>query len=126
MSGSITGSYSCLLPSSLDVRGFQVLKILLDANDFTEIIDWQTCRVSEPPITAFELSDEDLEAVIASVDAQVVDFPKFSCHTQAVERSLKLKHLLVCAAMRHAMNLYALGLSSVKHCRRLNTKPSTS
>ena len=36
------------------------------------------------------ISDEDLKHLVASSNTPVVDFPQFSCHTQAVERCDKL------------------------------------
>ena len=43
----------------------------------------------EPPILA-NTPVNDLEMFVASGDVPVVDFPKYPCHTQSVERGVKL------------------------------------
>ena len=45
------------------IRKFIVPELNFNANDYSEIIDWQTCLLTEPPITV-EISDETLEKMI--------------------------------------------------------------
>jgi hypothetical protein len=52
------------------------------------MIDWQNCVITEPPATK-SLSDEELESLVRSEETPVVQFPRFPCHTQAVERCVK-------------------------------------
>jgi hypothetical protein len=59
------------------------------ADDYISLIDWQTAAITEPPLT-MELSQIDLERLVATHDVPVLNFPKFPCHTQSVERSVKL------------------------------------
>ena len=54
-----------------------------------DLINWQESPITEPPLTK-NISDEDLKLLVASGDTPVVDFPQFPCHTQAVERCVKL------------------------------------
>ena len=60
-----------------------------EAKDYTELINWQSCNVTEPQLTV-NISDVDIIAFVASKESPLIDFPKFPCHTQAVERCVKL------------------------------------
>ena len=71
------------------IRQFSVPKLNFDANDYISIIDWQKTEVSDPPLLA-HISQDDIEMFVANGDVPVVDFPKYLCHTQAVERCVKL------------------------------------
>ena len=64
------------------IRKFLVSELNFNANDYSEIIDWQKCLLTEPPI-AVEISDETLEKMI--LKGEVPELNKFPCHTQAVE-----------------------------------------
>lgn len=70
------------------IRVFQIPPLNFEATDYTELIDWQTSFVTEPPATK-SLSQSDLERFVCSKEAPVIDFPRFPCHTQAVERCVK-------------------------------------
>lgn len=70
------------------VRTFQVPKINFEATDYTELIHWQAVAVTEPPITR-KFSTEDLREMIAEIPEKINLF-KMPCHTQAVERCVKL------------------------------------
>ena len=52
-------------------------------------MDWQDTEVSEPPLLA-DLSVEDIEMFVTSGDVPVIDFQQYPCHTQVVERCVKL------------------------------------
>lgn len=69
-----------------NVRIFKVPKINFAATDYTELIDW-THNVTEPPLT-MHISDEDLHLMIRRQEAPTLK--KFPCHTQAVERAVKI------------------------------------
>jgi hypothetical protein len=71
------------------VRQFTVPKLNLNADDYTTLIDWQTSAITEPPLTV-ELSHACLTGLVASHNVPVLHFPKFPCHTQSVERCVKL------------------------------------
>jgi len=73
------------------IRIFHPPSLNFHAADYTELIDWQSCEVTEPPLTK-DINDDDLEQLIHNADDSAIDllrFPKFPCHTQAVERSVK-------------------------------------
>ena len=68
------------------IRQFLVPELNFNANDYSEMIDWQKCLLTESPITV-EISDETLEKMI--LKREVPELNKFPCHTQAVERYVK-------------------------------------
>ena len=53
------------------------------------MIDWAVCPISEPPVIKAMIDAERKELITSEV-TQTVSFPKFPCHTQAVERHVKL------------------------------------
>lgn len=71
------------------LRVFHVPKLNFAATDYIDLIDWQSTEISEPPILR-NSSVHDIEMCVACGDAPVMDFPKYPCHTQAVERCVKL------------------------------------
>ena len=72
------------------IREFAIPKLNFEATDYVDLINWQECNITEPPLTK-HISDEDLKLLVGSGEATpVLDFPQFPCHTQAVERCVKL------------------------------------
>jgi len=53
------------------------------------MIDWVVCPISEPPVIK-AIQHAELRDLIAMEVTPSVIFPKFPCHTQAVERQVKL------------------------------------
>jgi hypothetical protein len=73
---------------SRKLRRFTILTLNLAAQDYTEIINGQKTDVTPPPLLS-KLSDEvDVRALIVS--GEPLRFEKLPCHTQAVERCIKL------------------------------------
>ena len=71
------------------LRMFELPKLRFDANHYYEMIDWQTIKLSEPPMT-MALPTSEIQEAINSEQKKLcltVDFPN---HTQAVERMIKL------------------------------------
>ena len=64
-------------------------KLNFAADDYSTLIDWQTSAITEPPLTT-ELSQIFLMDLVANHNVPVMNFPKFPCHTQSVERCVKL------------------------------------
>lgn len=59
------------------------------ADDYIDLIDWQQCSpLTEPPVMK-SMSDAELEGLVRSNETMAVDFPRFPCYTQAVERYVK-------------------------------------
>ena len=67
------------------ISQFRAPKLNFDAKDYIDLIDWQETEVTEPPLLA-DISEDEIEKLVASGDVPVIDFPKYPCHTQAVER----------------------------------------
>jgi len=76
------------------IRQFKMPELNFNANDYSEIIDWQKCSLTEPPITV-EISDEALKEMV--LKGEVPELTKFPCHTQAVERYVKIVTEASCA-----------------------------
>lgn len=66
---------------------FKVPTIKFDAEDYIDLIDWQSCTVTERPLT-MKFTDNDLQNILK--ENSTLTFEKFPCHTQAVERCVKL------------------------------------
>ena len=72
------------------IRMFKVpAKLNFDATEYFDMIDWAVCPISEPPIIK-AMTDAELRDLITMEVTPTVMFPKFPCHTQAVERHVKL------------------------------------
>ncbi|CAH0562822.1 unnamed protein product [Brassicogethes aeneus] len=76
----------CRMQTNKTVRVFRVPFINLDADDYTSLIDCQK-TITEPPLT-FNVTNEVLDNIVSR--KEVLNFEKFPCHTQAVERCVKL------------------------------------
>ena len=76
-------------PKRKGVRQFRVPPLNFDCTDYTAMIDWSTVSVTEPPIT-MSISDDDLREFIREPTTPVVTFNRYPCHTQAVERCIKV------------------------------------
>jgi hypothetical protein len=77
----------CIAGSS--VRIFTIPEINYDAEDYTQLINWKLGHITEPPLTV-NISDDVIRAFVASKESPLIEFPRFPCHTQAVERCVKL------------------------------------
>lgn len=74
--------------NSHQLRKFEVPKINFNANNYTEMINWQQSMISEPPMTK-KISTEDLTQMIKDVP-EGMEILRFPCHSQAIERCVKL------------------------------------
>lgn len=71
------------------IRVFNIPPLNFNATDYIDIIDWQQAVVTEPPLTV-HVAEDELEMFVASRQVPVIDFPNFPCHTQSVERCVKV------------------------------------
>ncbi|KAK5649767.1 hypothetical protein RI129_000796 [Pyrocoelia pectoralis] len=71
------------------IRPFRVPVINFSAIDYVDLIDWQTCEITSPPVLQ-NFSVEDIEQLVFSDSEKMVELTSFPCHTQAVERCVKL------------------------------------
>jgi hypothetical protein len=79
-------------PTPRHQRLFKIPKLNFAADDYSELIFWPECNVSEPPVTK-ALSTVVLKEYIDRTkehDPGFLDLPNLPCHTQAVERCVKL------------------------------------
>ena len=53
------------------IRVFQVPTFNMDAEDYIELIDWQSGTVTEPPVTKL-LSDNELESFVSSMEKHLL------------------------------------------------------
>ena len=60
-----------------------------DATNYTQIIDWTTCELTDPPVLQFT-SSEDLTLNVNEDVPLKITFEQFPCHTQSVERCVQL------------------------------------
>ena len=56
---------------------------------YIEIINWNSCVVCPPSMLRY-LSEDDIKSLINSDTTLIREIQKFPCHTQAVERCVKL------------------------------------
>lgn len=70
------------------IREFKVPLLNFNAEDYVDLIDWQTVSVTEPPVTV-RITNEELKGMIKVVPDEI-PILKFLCHSQAVERCVKL------------------------------------
>lgn len=71
------------------VRVFRIPNLNFEAQDYIDLIKWAECTITEPPLTT-GLTHGELERFISKADEFSTRFGKFPCHTQAVERCVKL------------------------------------
>ena len=71
------------------VRVFKVPSLNFEAEDYTSIIDWYKESITEPPVT-MRIGDETFLRIIQEDVSPSFGFSSYPCHTQAVERHIKL------------------------------------
>ena len=72
-----------------EIRTFKVPPIKYSSEDYIDLIDWGALETfTEPPLTK-RLSESQLKSFI-NTNALWDDIPKIPCHTQSVERHIKL------------------------------------
>ncbi|GBL97281.1 hypothetical protein AVEN_84977-1 [Araneus ventricosus] len=97
-----------IFPKKKTVRNFVPPKINFQASDYIEIINWNSCVVYPSPMLQ-DLSEDDIKSLINSDTMPIREIQKFPCHTQVVERCIKL-----------------VTVASVKYCDRQMWQPPGS
>lgn len=72
---------------NFNIRIFEVPKLNFDAEEYFSLINWSDECLSEPPITQ-NLKDDEIKDMIKT--GSIMKIPNFPCHSQAVERHIKL------------------------------------
>lgn len=70
------------------VREFCIPELQVNATNYYDLIDWVNVKVTEPPMT-MKYTDAEISKLICS-ENNFLEFENFPCHTQAVERCVKL------------------------------------
>ncbi|CAG9826901.1 unnamed protein product [Diabrotica balteata] len=71
-----------------EIREFKLPSLNFYAEDYIDMIDRQSTTITEPLLTKC-ISNEELEEMILDIPAEI-EILKYPCHTQAVERCIKL------------------------------------
>ena len=71
------------------LRVFSVPKLNLNASEYFELIDWQDIAITEPPLTA-DVSEADIKMFVKTGGQSTIEFGRYPCHTQSVERCVKI------------------------------------
>ena len=71
------------------IRQLRVPKLNINASSYIDLIDWTDTIVSEPAFTASVTSNE-IKEMIKSKTFSEFKIPELPCHTQSVERRIKL------------------------------------
>ena len=75
--------------SCTNVRSFQIPCLSFQATNYYDIINWQRTNLTEPPCTA-HIPEEEIQSLIEIGDPIESELLNIPCHTQAVERSIKV------------------------------------
>ncbi|CAG9837729.1 unnamed protein product [Diabrotica balteata] len=93
-------------------RAFRPPQVNFEAEDYIDLIDWQSTTVTEPLLIA-DCSKEEIKMIVNSGSSERKEF-KIPLHTQAVERVVKK----VTAASKHVCGVQ--GREGFKRSRLLN------
>ena len=77
------------LEKSFTLRQFKIPKLNFDAGEYFDLIDWQDTTVREPSLTA-SVSEADIRLFVTTHGDSTVEFDRYPCHTQSVERCVKI------------------------------------
>lgn len=92
---------SRLTSTATTIRVFKIPEINFEADDYTNLINWDKINFSEPPLIR-GISNDVLNKIGAgSIDLKNIQHFQMPCHSQAVERAVKVmstylfNHLLI-------------------------------
>ena len=71
------------------IRQLRVPKLNFNANGYIDLIDWTDTTISEPSFT-YSVTTNEIKGMIDSKAFSEFKIPKLPCHTQSVERHIKL------------------------------------
>ena len=101
------------------MRKFTIPRLQWQAEAWPGIIDWDTVQVFQPFVLE-KLSTEELE----NAKETPVDFPDYPCHSQSVERAVKLvteASQVVCGEMKRHEHIVSV-IASRKSRKAFDTK----
>ncbi|GBM27211.1 hypothetical protein AVEN_202100-1 [Araneus ventricosus] len=85
----ILGARDKKTKNSGGLRFFKLPKLNFEVADYIDLIDWSNCVVTEPPLK-MHIKDKDLKEMCKEEQFPALNFEEFPCHTQSVERCVKL------------------------------------
>ena len=71
------------------IRQFRVPTLSFAAEDYTDLVEWQSIDRCEPPLTK-HLSNSELLTSVKARAFNKIHFPNYPCHTQAVGHCIRL------------------------------------
>ena len=71
------------------VRTFRAPKLNINANNYIDLIDWDSISITEPVFTK-NIEMSEIKEMIQNKQFNVNVIPNIPCHTQAVERHIKI------------------------------------
>ena len=71
------------------LRKFSIPTLNFNAQSYIDLIDWQLTDVTKPPLLA-NVPVDKIEMLVASGETPIMDFPRYPCRTQAVERCVMI------------------------------------
>ena len=71
------------------VRVFTLPKLKFKAKSYIDMIDWQNAQLTDPPLLK-HITNEEIKNLIQSGDMLQSNIPHIPCHSQNVERMIKL------------------------------------
>ena len=71
------------------IRQLRVPKLNINANSYIDLIDWTVTTILEPSFT-YSVTTNEIKEMIDSKAFSEFKIPKLPCHTQSVERHIKL------------------------------------
>ena len=66
-----------------------LIKLNINANSYIDLINWTDTTISEPSFT-YSVTTSEIKEMIDSKAFSELKIPELSCHTQSVERHIKL------------------------------------
>jgi len=71
------------------IRSFGMPLLNFNSTDYFDMINWKECNVTVPPMLS-DISQEQLKSLVTGHAPPIMEFESFPCHTQSVERCVKL------------------------------------
>ena len=83
------------ISKTTNLRQFCCPQIQFESEDYIDVIYWPECEITEPPATS-NLTKAQLRSFVENYDTDLCLIPNLPCHSQAVERTVKVASSKVC------------------------------
>lgn len=71
------------------IRSFKIPQFHFQSEEYTELIDWDNCNITDPPLLK-TITHADLKNLCTD-SSKIKNLLNIPCHSQAVERCVKVK-----------------------------------